>query len=487
MVSIGSFWQLRNARDKCWRSRFGLVPCLVGVALWLASMPICAQTLSTLFTNGPVANRVNIVLLAEGYQTNQMTKFLADAETVVGNLLSAAPYSQYSNYFNAYAIFAASADSGSDHPPALKNTYFNSSYDSFGLSQLITIPPNNFDGDARHGKGKVLNLLTNLFPDYDIPILVVNDTAFGGSGNTPDTPEPIIITSLNSTPAGRDIVAHESGHLVGGLADEYSNGAPSGYVPVERPNSTAQTNRDLVKWRAWIDDGTPTPTPPTLTFMDFVGLFEGAQYQTNGWYRPKLDCKMNHLGAAFCEVCSEQLVKSIYGMIREVDSFSPAITNLTVSGAQVLSFSVTPLRPVSHKLAVQWYTNGVIVAGATNSSFQLSSESLGDGKHSIMAQVSDPTPLVRDDPAGRLTGGKIWWLNVNVTPLSLSQVRYLSGTRFRFTVSGNAPQGCVIETSTNLADWTPISTNTLAGGQLDFTNVDVAIGPARFYRASTLP
>src|SRR5262245_47896376 len=136
-----------------------------GIALGPTTMQSSAQgTLTTLFINGPVSNRINIVLLSEGYTTNQLPQFTNDAAAIVANLLASPPYDEYSNYFNAFAISVASVQSGSDHPLSgdFKNTYFNSAYQSYGQPQLITIPPNNFDSNYANGKGKVKTLLTNL-------------------------------------------------------------------------------------------------------------------------------------------------------------------------------------------------------------------------------------------------------------------------------------------------------------------------------------
>ena len=62
-------------------------------------------TLYTLATNGPSGNRLNIVILAEGYTANQSATFTNHARGIVSKFLSTAPYSAYTNYFNAYAIF----------------------------------------------------------------------------------------------------------------------------------------------------------------------------------------------------------------------------------------------------------------------------------------------------------------------------------------------------------------------------------------------
>ncbi len=451
--------------------------------LLLPTLPAFPQAVrSTILTNGPSANRVNLVVLSEGYTTNQLSKFLIDATNQVNNLLSTPPYQEYRSYFNAFAISIASVEAGSDHPSAgvFKNTYFNSSYDSYGLSELITIPPNDRDANANNGQGKVINLLTNLVPEYDLVMLLVNDLQYGGSGGS------FLISSLHVDSA--EIVRHESGHTFADLADEYGDPFP-GYVPVEKPNATAQTNLAQVKWNAWITPGTPLPTPPDPTNAAVVGLFEGAQYQFNGWYRPKLDCKMRTLGVPFCEICSEALVKSMYEDIRPIDAFTPATNNLNISGSQPVMFGVTPLQPASHSLYIQWYTNNAAVAGETNATFQFQPGSVGTGTHTIRAVVYDPTPLVRTDPGNLLRATNTWSVTVGSSPFSLylTEPLWLTNNRFRLTVTGTAPQGFVIQASSNLVNWVSLSTNNLTANRFDYTNSSLTNMLRRFYRAYTPP
>jgi hypothetical protein len=272
--------------------------------------------------------------------------------------------------------------------------------------------------------------------------------------------------------------------MIGGLADEYTN-SYSGFTPVEMPNATTQTNRAQIKWTTWILTNTPLPTPNDPTNSNVVGLFQGAQYQTSAWYRPKLDCKMNHLGVPFCDICSEQLVLSIYKInrVRTIDSFSPASTNFSILSTQPVTFGVAPMQPATHNLTVQWYTNGVAVSGATNSTFQFFPESVGNGTHQVRAIVHDPTPLVRNDTANLLRGTNIWSVSVSINELSLQDALFLPGGRFRLTVAGVAPQGFVIQGSTNLVNWVSLSTNALSGGRFDYTNSGLTNISFRFYRA----
>ena len=442
----------------------------------------CAQaTLTTLFTNGPTANRVNLVVLSEGYTASQLGQFLIDARGAVSNLLAAPVYHEYSNYFNAFAISVASTQSGSDHyTPAttLVSTYFNSTYDSYGIQRLITIPPNDRDSLYADGQGKVDALLQSLMPEYDLVILVVNDPQYGGSGGT------TLISSINmSSP---EIVRHESGHTFGDLADEYSDPYP-GYITVEKPNATAQTSRTLIKWGAWIDPTTLVPTPQTSVYALLVGLFQGAEYQTIGWYRPKLDCKMNHLNTNFCEVCSEQLVKSTYGRIKSIDSFFPVSTNLSVISAQSVLFGVAALQPATHNLAFQWFMDEAPVIGATNSTSSLQPQLFPNGSHLLRAQVLDNTTLVRNDPSNLLSNSVTWTVNISLNKMTLVSSRALTGGRFAFSVTGTAPHGFVLQASTNLLGWNSLSTNSLVGGRADFTNSDAISFPRGFYRAQAVP
>jgi len=458
--------------------------------VWLAVIwwpqPTTAQgTLYSLFTNGPSVKRLNIVVLAEGYTTNQASLFLYDATNAVNNLLAQPPYQEYKMYFNAYAIFVASTESGSDHPISgtFKNTYFNSSFDSYGIPQLLTIPPNNYNGSYSQGQGRVDMLLAALMPEFDLVLMVVNDPEYGGSGS--DSCSAIAVTSVNLFAS--EIVAHETGHALGGLADEYDYGPPAGHVWTEKPNATAVTNHPLVKWNAWILGSTPLPTPESSENAALVGLFQGAQYVASGWYRPKLDCKMKSFFTGFCEVCSEQLVKSIYARLRPIESFTPATTNLTLHNTQAVTFSVATLQPLTHSLGVQWFTNNVAVTGATNPTFNLTPMSLANGSHTVKGTVNDATVLVRNDPSGLLWQTNIWNLTISLNDLALVSARYLNPDRFRFTVTGNAPAGFVIQVSTNLLNWTALSTNTLSGGSYDFTNSNLSNFTRRYYRTVSPP
>ena len=483
----------RKAIPRAWPVQWQRASLAGSICSWLIILlamgphSIWAQaTLHTLMTNGPASNRLNIVVLSEAYNSNDLSAyFLTDATNAINNLLGYQPYQEYRNYFNAYAISVASAQSGSDHPnySTFKNTYFNSSFDA-DYDYIITIPPYTQDTVFADGQGKVNALLQSLMPQCGLPILLVNDPASGGSGG------PVCIVSSADTTYYPEITAHESGHTLGGLGDEYAYAyADIPAVNNQQPNTTQTTNLAAIKWNAWIPANTPLPTEQTnQQYASVVGLFQGANYNSNGWYRPQLDCIMRELDdqsgpVPFCKICSEALIKAIYQKARPIDSFSPVSHSVSITTTQAVAFGIVPLQPATHSLSVQWFTNGVAIPSATNSSYALLPQNFTNGSYNLQAQARDLTLQVRSDPSNLLSATVNWTLNISVSQVLIDSAHWLSNGQFAFRLTGTAPRGFVIQTSTNLASWTPLSTNTLVGGQYYFTNTGIANTNRRFYRA----
>jgi hypothetical protein len=430
--------------------------------------------LTQVLTNGPADQRINIVFLSEGYLASQTNQFAADARAVLAKLLNTVPFDGYSNYFNAFSIFVPSVESGSDHPSRsiFKNTYFNSTYDSYGLARLVTIPPNDRDSNYANGAGKVDALLQDLMPQYDLISLIVNDTEYGGSGGW------VSITSVNASSA--EIAIHELGHTYSGLGDEYDSAYP-GYPDTEEPNTTRETDRSLLKWNDWVLADTPIPTPETSTYGAAVGLFEGAHYHATGWYRPKLDCKMKSLGVPFCEVCSEALVMSTYGLIRPIVSNSPStVSPISLTSPETVRLSITCQQPATYNLKIQWFTNNVAVPGASNTSFLLASSGLQGGVNAVRAEATDPTPKVRNDPLQVLKDTRTWQVDVHARPMLeaiVSQKQIILSWPSSFT-------GFVLESRTNLSASAPWVlkglTPFLVGNRFTITNT--ITGKTEYYR-----
>jgi hypothetical protein len=444
---------------------------------------------STIVTNGPATNRVNLVFFSEGYTGSQMGQFLIDATNAANFFLSAEPYAEYSNYFNVFAIATNSAHSGSTHlnsfPFVANYTCFNSTYDS-SSDWLITIPPNTVDANSSDGQGKINSLLKSYLPgtNNNLPALLVNDPSPGGSDGGSSDYGKTAITYVGGELSY--ILVHESGHTLGGLGDEYTTAYP-GFPDVEEPNTTTNTTLSKIQWKAWISTNTPIPTPFSGAYADTVGLFLGAHYHTNGWYRPFENCCMQSSGVGFCPVCQEALVLAIYGKTRPIDAHSPVTNTLNVTSAQLLAFSLNLLKPATHNLTIQWRTNNVAVSGETNPVFNIWPSQLGNGTQKVEADVWDATDMVRTDTKNVLKQTNIWTLNQSLPAMQIDSATWQTNGSFTFRVTGTAPDGVVIQISTNLLQWTNVQTNFFNSGKLFYTNTDATASPEHFYRAETPP
>ena len=355
--------------------------------------------------------RINIVILAEGYTAAQQGAFDFDSTHTINTLLADPFYSSYGQFFNAYSIFVASNQSGADHPETntYVDTYFNSTFGSFGIDRLLTIPPNDIESNYNDGEGRVFNLLANLLPEYDVAILLVNDSKYGGSGG------PVAIASTNQL--STEIAIHELGHTVVHLDDEYSDPYP-GYPDTEEPNATTQTNAALVKWKAWFVSGTPYPTPPTLDFASIVGLFQGAHYHSTGWFRPQLDCKMKTLDTPFCKVCLEAAALTFYDLSPPIDSVVPIAPALGLFTPEIQSFILTLKQPAT-PLSVKWAVDGNTWPLETGPIFALNTILLGSGPHTVDVLARDVSGRIRTDPGKLSQETRSWHVDVNgPTPLS---------------------------------------------------------------------
>jgi hypothetical protein len=128
------------------------------------------------------------------------------------------------------------------------------------------------------------------------------------------------------------------------------------------------------------------------------------------------------------------------------------------------------------------------VSGATNLDFTPLALLAGT-IHTVQATVTDPTPLVRNDPRGLLAGKVIWQVTATEAAAAprLESSRLLADGKFHFTVTGDAGSVFVLESSANLQTWLPVLTNSLPSGGY---NYDVTAAPdvsARYYRARLAP
>jgi hypothetical protein len=245
---------------------------------------------------------VDLAFIAEGYRADEMGKFREDVKKMADILFSEAPYIDYKDKFNIWAVEAVSQDSGTDIPGEniFVNTALNSSFYTFDVDRYLTTQDiksvNDFAASVPH----------------DNIIVLINSTRYGGGG---------VYNYYSGTTTGHPlspkVFLHEFGHGFAGLADEYYNAEvaydefyPPDVEPWE-PNITTRVNFDS-KWQKMINKDTPVPTPPEEKYINVTGLFEGGGYSAKGIFRPEMDCRMkSNNQKGYCSVCRNAIKEMI--------------------------------------------------------------------------------------------------------------------------------------------------------------------------------
>ena len=252
--------------------------------------------------SGGPDKKVDIVILPEGYTTEQMGVFISDCRNFADSLFAYAPYSEYSDRFNIRGVLAPSQESGSDIPgdSVWEKTILSTSFYTFDSERYCM----TLDNKA------VRDLAANA--PYDQIYILVNSNKYGGGAIF-----NYYSVSVNSNIRAGKIFVHEFGHGFAGLADEYYNSsvAYSEFYPLDiepwESNITTLVDFDS-KWINMLDKKTPVPTPDKKKFRGRVGVFEGGGYAAKGVYRPAYDCLMNSFkGHEFCPACQDAIVKMI--------------------------------------------------------------------------------------------------------------------------------------------------------------------------------
>jgi hypothetical protein len=244
--------------------------------------------------SGDPANKLDIVVLPEGYTESEMDKFKADVQRFMGYFFKVSPFKESKDKINYWMVYAPSEESGTDIPGKgiWKKTVLNSHFYTFDSERYLT---------TRDVK-QIRDIASSV--PYDQIYILVNSETYGGGGiyNFYN-----LCTSNNVY--SEEVFTHEFGHGFAALADEYEYGyeeASELYDMTVEPWQVNITN--LVdfksKWADMVHNGIPVPTPDNEKYKNKIGAFEGAGYVKKGIFRPVYDCKMrSNSTKSFCPVC----------------------------------------------------------------------------------------------------------------------------------------------------------------------------------------
>ncbi|HZI64433.1 MAG TPA: IgA Peptidase M64 [Thermoanaerobaculia bacterium] len=297
--------------------------------------------------NGPPDEKVDFLILGDGYTAAERPKFERDAKRLMSVLFEHEPFKGRRRDFNVWGLCPAAAESGISRPSTgvHRRSPAGATYDAFGSERYVLTFENRALRDlAAHAPYEFVEILTNT-------------RTYGGGG----------IFGLYGTVAADSLWApyvfiHEFGHHFAALADEYYT-SDVAYEPAAdrlepwEPNVTALLDPAALKWKDLVDAGTPIPTPWQKDAFEArareiqaerrriraerrpeeemdalflrqrtaetkmlaaephagkVGAFEGAMYEARGYFRPQVDCVMfTRNEVPFCRVCQRAIERVI--------------------------------------------------------------------------------------------------------------------------------------------------------------------------------
>lgn len=253
---------------------------------------VVAAEVVTIQQTGPPGSRYDLVFVGDGYTAVEQELFHTQVLARWAQLTAVEPFRTLKDRFNVWQVNAVSAESGSDNDPTPgveKDTALGGEFWCGGLDRLVCVDET------------VAKQYAALAPGADQALILVNSATYGGSGGS------VTVSSGGNALSG-DIVVHELGHSIGGLADEYGGDAGTypGGEPTERNASKADAatmRAQQLKWFSYL--GRPTPDGGV------IGAFEGAAYYDRGVYRPSEDSMMRSLGNEFNLIGVDQLTAAI--------------------------------------------------------------------------------------------------------------------------------------------------------------------------------
>ena len=295
---------------------------------------------------GDPATKVDLLLLGDGYTAAEKNKFEKDADHFLEVLFSTPPFREHRKDFNVWGLCPVAEESGISRPSTgiYRRSPVGATYDTFGTERYVLTTENRALRDIAS------------FAPYEFVEILVNGTTYGGGGIF----NQYATVAIDNLWAGY-VGVHEFGHQFAGLADEYYTSDVAYIAPEKKAepweeNVTALLDPANLKWKDLVDAGMPLPTPWDKDEFDHfeqgiqkqrkelraagkpeaemeqlfkkerekedsmlaaqkyagkVGAFEGANYESKGYYRPEVNCIMFTRHQTFCAVCRRAIEKVI--------------------------------------------------------------------------------------------------------------------------------------------------------------------------------
>ena len=269
-----------------------------------------------------------VVVCGEGYTKSQQGKFINDVKRLWQDAMKYEPYRSYADRFNVYALCTASEstfDNGGStffdvivdkyNSPVISNNLHGSQWKNHIFERCIGPEFIEKIHDAHIKKKCDPNTIpsgSEYEPYYYVHdyiaqfAMVVNTTNdFGGAYNNREYGFHYFISPSDSYRASKTF-AHEFGHGLLGLGDEYSNGYLLDDKELKSLNLSSVEDPEKIKWRQ---------------LLGFRNTYTCRNAYGSKMLVSSYECIMRDTNYQFCEVCRLQGFKRMSQLVKDVDLY----------------------------------------------------------------------------------------------------------------------------------------------------------------------
>ena len=336
-----------------------------------------------------------VVVCGEGYTKSQQGKFINDVKRLWQDAMKYEPYRSYADRFNVYALCTASESSfdngGSTffdvivdkyNSPVISNNLHGSQWKNHIFERCIGPEFIEKIHDAHIKKKCDPNTIPSgseyepyyYVHDYIAQFAMVVNTKsdFGGAYNNREYGFHYFISPSDSYRASKTF-AHEFGHGLLGLGDEYSGGYLLDDKELKSLNLSSVEDPEKIKWRQ---------------LLGFRNTYTCRNAYGSKMLVSSYECIMRDTNYQFCEVCRLQGFKRMSQLVKDVDLYvaTPEVKEYT--GAYSKSADFTDLETSSY-YNYTYNRNDRLLSGNSKSRFNTNMNGKKIELRTVIQNISD--------------------------------------------------------------------------------------------------
>ncbi|MGE0545878.1 MAG: M64 family metallopeptidase [Kofleriaceae bacterium] len=299
--------------------------------------------------DGVREGKFNLLFVSEGYTEAELPKFEEQVASMWSLLQNVDVYKDHIDQLNIYRQNIKSAESGISDPRAniVKDTAFNASFgDNVVAPRRCLFPAANWRSTTVASVNRLRETT-----GADIVMMIANTSESGGCATS-----GMLVQSVESAGDAAMTLAHELGHALFGLRDEYEEGQTTTCAW----GSNVASSLALIPWQDMIAPTTPIPTRFGSDLPDYdpklVGAFQGGGRCTLNAWRPADTCKMRISSEEFCPVC-KRIAEQTFAMKRD-----PTLVARCMPRPSIIVASADdgnkPTNVADGKITTRWASNG---------------------------------------------------------------------------------------------------------------------------------